>query len=237
MSKFIERLKQLSEGAPQPIGFRARGTAAEKLKIQLVAAVAGAEEAELAAGADAVFLYAEPGRAPKTGVPWGFRLSGQPCPEGCDFVVLTPEAPIAASVKGEVGKVMAIGRSLPGDVVRAVSGVQIDAALLLAAEEGNETLTWNELIEFHRLAMILSKPLLVEVPVAITGPEIEQVWQAGASGIVVRVGAGQEGRLQELRTAIGELTAPVPPRAGRTAVRAPMAPAPAPEDEEDDDDE
>ena len=54
MSKFIDRLKQLSEGTPQPIGFRPRGAAPEKPKIQLVAAVADAAVAEQAAGADAV---------------------------------------------------------------------------------------------------------------------------------------------------------------------------------------
>ena len=36
MSKFIDRLKQLSEGSPQPIGFRLGAKAPSRLRIQLI---------------------------------------------------------------------------------------------------------------------------------------------------------------------------------------------------------
>jgi len=232
MSKFIDRLKQLSEGAPQPIGFRPRGATPEKPKIQLVAAVADASAAERAAGADAVLLDAA-GSAPKTDQPWGVRLATASVPDGADFVVLPAEAPLTPGVKEGVGKVLAVGPSLPGDVVRALNGVALDAVLLTAAKESERSLTWIEVVDFHRFAAILSRPLLVEVPAGISGPEIEQVWQAGAAGIVVRV--QQMERLQELRAAISALTPPVPPRVNRPVARAPLAPAPRPEEDEEDD--
>ena len=237
MSKFIDRLKQLNEGVPQPIGFRPRGAASEKPKIQLVVAVAEAGVAGRIAGADAILLDSASAPASKVELPWGIRLSATAPPDGCDFVVFPTETPLTLGVEEGVGKVLAVSPSLPSEVVRALNGMSLDAVLLSAAEGRGQSLTWIELVDFHRLAAALNKPLLVEVPASITGAEIGQVWKAGAACIVVRITSGQTKRVAELREAIGALTPPVAVRNSRPVVRAPMAASSVRTEDEDEEEE
>ncbi len=114
----------------------------------------------------------------------------------------------------------------------------MDAVVLSAANGTGQALTWIALVDFYRFAAMLTRPLLVEVPASITGPEIEQVWRVGAAGIVVRVTASELGRLQDLRAAIAAMAPPVPPRGNRPVARVPATPMPSvPEEEEEEEDE
>jgi hypothetical protein len=237
MSKFVDRLRQLAEGAPQPIGFRPRGAASDKPKIQLVVAVAEAGAAGGIAGADAMLLDPEGVPESKVEVPWGIRVGAAAPPDGCDFVVFPTETPLTLNLKEGVGKILAVHSSLPSEVVRALNGVSLDAVLLLAAEDRGRSLTWIELVDFHRFATVLNKPLLVEVPTSITGAEIGQVWQAGAAGIVVRITSGQAKRVAELREAISGLAVPITARNSRPVVRAPIAASSVRTEDDDDDDD
>ena len=79
----------------------------------------------------------------------------------------------------------------------------------LAADggEAGEPIAWHHLMLFQRLANLLSKPLLVPVPLNITAGELKALWEAGVDGVVVEAGAEPPaGGLKELRQAIGKLT-------------------------------
>ena len=90
MSQFIDKLKRLSQGAPESIGFRHRQALPPKPKMQLVASLAPGKLNHLAdfvAGADAVLVPITQGNAavPRwakmaqavADIPWGCWLRGE----------------------------------------------------------------------------------------------------------------------------------------------------------------
>jgi hypothetical protein len=64
---------------------------------------------------------------------------------------------------------------------------------------------------FQRFADLLTKPLLVSIPLIVTTSELQALWEAGVNGVVVEVGVGQPAeRLKELRKIIDNLAFPSP---------------------------
>lgn len=218
MSKFIDRLCQVSQTAVQPMGFRTGAGGAPGPKLLLVAAVAKADGvAEYVAGADAGL--ADVGELGSGGlkkvleavpdIRWGgwvknvtSEKAGQ-LAEGCDFVVF-PESMAVAAFQGEVGKVLAVEPSAGDGLVRALEKLPMDAVLL--GFEPETGLTWQDLAQVQRFANLLAKPLLVLVPPGVGAAELQALLGAGVSGVVVE--AGQRGRVTELRKAIDGLVVP-----------------------------
>ena len=82
--------------------------------------------------------------------------------------------------------------------------------MFVAAEEKEDySLTWQHLMLFRRFADLLTKPLPVSVPSRVTSDELQALWEAGITGVVIEVTTGQpQDRLKELRQVIDELTFP-----------------------------
>ncbi len=237
MSRFIDRLNRLRRAEPQPMGFKAQQTVSPKPKMQLVASLTQANEdlADYMAGADAGLLHiSELSSGAKalqeisqvvSGIPWGGRLGGsgrgtmkQMVNAGCDFVVF-PEANTSLSIfqGDEVGKILEVESSLSDDLLRAVNKLPVDAVLIGSEREENYFLTWHHLVLFQHFADLLTKPLLVSVPLSVTASELQTLWEAGVDGVVVEVGVGQPvGRLKELRCMIDKLTSASPRKRKKT---------------------
>jgi len=228
MSRFIDRLKQVSQGAPQHIGFRRAPAALEKPKIQLVARLAEGDIDSLAdytGGADAALLpvsRASSGRETlkriseaMAEVPWGGWLGDiapgkvrQIVRQGCDFVVFPAAGtPLTMAGGDEAGKILQVEASLSEGLLRAVNELPVDAVLVTSEEKGKDPLTWYELMLFQRLATLLTKPLLVSVPPGVSAGELQALWEAGVDGVVVEAGTGV---VQGLRQTIDGLTFPIP---------------------------
>jgi len=232
MSRFIDRLKELSRAESQPIGFRARPPASAKPKIQLVASLTQESVAGLAdcvTGADAGLLrISEPGSAAEilqkisqdvSDIPWGVWLQGpslaglkQMVELGCDFAVFpATNTPLAMLQNDEVGKILEVEASLSEGLLRAANQLPVDAVLIAGQETGGDLLTWQHLMLFRRFADLLTKPLLASVPANVTASELQALWQAGVEGVVVEITAGQpQDRMRELRQAIDGLSLPSP---------------------------
>jgi len=237
MSKFIDKLNQVSRAVPQPVGFRMTQPLSLKPKILLVASLAQANVDDLAdyvAGADAGLLHiSELGSGVKTlqkiskvvpDIPWGGWLKGscrgeikQVVKASCDFVVFpAANTSLAIFQGGEVGKILEVGSSLSEGLLRAVDELSVDAVLIASEQEEGYFLTWRHLMLFKRFADLLTKPVLASAPSNITASELQVLWGAGVDGVVVEVGVGQPaGRLKELRKIINKLVPPSPRKSGK----------------------
>jgi len=230
MSRFIDKLNQVSRVVPQSIGFRRAQPVSLKPKILLIASLAEASVGSLAdyvAGADAGLL-----RIPKLSsgaktlkemslaapdIPWGGWLRNidkggikQMAKAGCDFVVFpATNTPLALLQNDERGKILEVESSLSEGLLRAVNELSIDAVLIAGEQEGEYFLTWHHLMLFQRFADLLTKHLLASIPSNVTANELQALWEAGVDGVVIEVGAGQPvERLKELRQVIDKLAFP-----------------------------
>jgi len=237
MSRFIDKLNQVSRVVPQSMGFRRAQPVSEKPKILLIASLAGASVGGLAnyvVGADAGLL-----RIPKLSsgaktlremsqavpdIPWGGWLRNidkgrikQMAKAGCDFVVFpAANTPLALLQNDEIGKILEVEPSLSEGLLRAVNELSIDAVLIATKQEGEYFLTWHHLMLFQRFADLLTKPLLASIPPNVTANELQALWEAGVDGVVIEVGARQPAeRLKELRQTIDKLVFPLQRKRGK----------------------
>lgn len=227
MSKFIDKLIEVSQGGLKPMGFRMTAAAAPRPGMLLVASVAQTDVDHLAggmAGADAGLLP-----IPKSGpglktlkkacqampdIPWGGWLKevsqkgiGQMAEAGCDFVVFPAvSTSLAVLEEKKLGKVLEVEPGLDPGLLKAVDDLPVDAVLIAG---GKPSLTWQDLMFFRRGANILTKPLLVVVSPDITSSELQALREAGVTGVVVEAGI-EAGRLAELRQMIDKLPFPSP---------------------------
>ena len=228
MSKLIDKLNQVAEAAPKPMGFRAAQAVSTKPKILLIASWAEASNtgrlAEYTAGADAV-LVNKTGSGAKAfqkiaqsipDIPWGLWLGENGSKEitpmseaGGDFVVFTASAALSLPKDDKVGKVLQVETSLSDGLLRTVNELPVDAVLIASEPEEKALLTWHHLMLFQRFDNLLTKPLLVSIPPKVTADELQVLWKTGIDGVVVEIGTGQPaGRLKELRQIIDKLTFP-----------------------------
>jgi hypothetical protein len=233
MSKFINKLKLISQIGPQPMGFRAATAAPPKPKMLLVATLAEASIEGLAdyvTGADAgLLLIPKLSSGAKaihkisqamSSIPWGGWLkdtSGEGIKSvveaGCDFVVFPSDTPLATLHGNEVGKILEVGSSLSEGLLKAIDDLPVDAVLISSEPEKDNLLTWHHLMFFRRCGDLLTKPLLASVPSGVSASELQALWAAGVVGVVVD--SQPQGRILELRQIIDKLTFPLPSKRGK----------------------
>ena len=245
MSKFIDRLNQMSRAAPQPMGFGTRQTASSRLKLQLLANVAqgGAEGITgYLAGADAgVLRISEPVSATQAllkisqavpGLIWGgWLLAGSlervddVSKINGDFLVFpADDTPLAVLQDDDVGRILEVETAINEGLLRAVNELPVNAVLIDSENKEKDLLTWHHLMLFRRFTELLNKPLLVPVPPGVTAGELQAIWSAGVSGVVVDVTTTQpQGRMQELRQIIDKLEFPSLHRLRKTEAVLPQA--------------
>jgi len=238
MSKFIDKLKQVSQVEPQTMGFRAVQKISAKQEMLLVVSLAQPAVSGLAdyvVGADAVILpVPKTGSGVKTlpkvsqavsGIPWGVWLKdeakggiNQVTQAGCDFAIF-PAANTSLDLLQDdnVGKILQVEASLSDSLLRTIDGLPVDAVLIATEQEEKGSLVWHHLMLFRRFASLLTKPLLVFVPSRVTSNELQALWDAGVDCVIVGVEAGQyaEG-LKELRQTIDKLVSTSSRRRGKT---------------------
>jgi hypothetical protein len=252
MSKFVDRLKQLSEGTPQPIGFRLGMKASPKLKIQLIGMLTNPETGAVADNmnaTDAVIIKTESVKAaskeikPASGDanrPVGVYVTSKMVNslntligDGADFVVLTPNLPLTVMPDKKTGKVIEIESTVSDSILRAVSMLPVDA-VMVSYHMGNEVFSWEDLLAIQRLTASISKPILVPVPAGITAEEMQTLWEAGVDGVVVEITAASADKLPGIRQIIDKLEHPDTSRRDRLT---PTVPRMSPESEEHEDEE
>jgi len=228
----VDELNRVSRAAPQSMGFRAAQPVSPKPKILLIASLVQVRVdglADYVAGADAGLLHiSELSSGVKTlqkvcqiapDIPWGGWLRDigrggieQIAKVGCDFVIFPAANTSLAIFQGdEVGKILEVEPSLSDGLLRAVNELPVDGVLIASEQAKGYFLTWHHLMLFQRFADLLTKPLLVSIPLIVTASELQALWEAGVDGVVVEVGVGQPAeRLKKLRQLIDKIVFPSP---------------------------
>ena len=226
MSKLVKKLRQIHEGAAQPLGFR---TAVAPLKRQILLMVTLPEFdtkrlAQLAqAEVDAVVIHSPDLEkvpilqqiASSVGdIPWGVWL-GLTTEEGIkrfqeaggDFLIFQASTtPTALLQEEDLGKVMKLDLPQDDGLIRTIDQLPIEAVLLDIRKKERGGLNISDLMYCQWLASLLHKPLLVAIQQEITAKEIRALWEVGVNGIVVEVDEEKpQERLTELRRAIEAL--------------------------------
>ena len=228
MSRFIDKLNQVSWAVPQAMGFKATKPVSQKPKMLLIASLAQADVDSLTdyvAGADAGLLHiSKLSSGAKTlqkvsqvvpDIPWGGWLRDigregieQMVETGFDFVVFpAANTSLAILQSDKVGRVLQVEASLTEGLLRAVDELPVDAVFIAGEQEEGYFLTWHHLMVFQRFADLLTKPLLASVPLNVAANELLALWEAGVDGVVVGV-EQVAGRLKELRQLIDQLAFP-----------------------------
>ncbi|MBI4187211.1 MAG: hypothetical protein HY530_06910 [Chloroflexi bacterium] len=232
MSQFIGKLKQMSHGAPQSMGFRKSGPSPQKPGLLLLSWLDGDTEApaDYASAADAgVLSIGEPsaaaaaldrmtGEAP--GIPWGGWLTKarrgdiEQVAKAGDFVVFPADSAFSAMPQdGKAGRVLQVEASSDDGLLRAINALPVDAVLVTGEEGGDDFLTWRQLMVFQRFSNLVTKPLLATATPQATADELQALWQAGVRGVLVKAEPRQPAaELKKLRQIIDSLTFSPPPK-------------------------
>lgn len=212
MSKFIDRLKQVSQPLPVAMGFRANKTEMARPKIQLAVVLGNGVNRPLSA-ADAVIVTRA--KAAVEGSLWGIWLKNGDLAEvdkaadaGADFAVLPATGSVIPADR-KIGKILQVIFSVTDVLLRTVNDLPIDAVLLSDDKDVVTDITWQRLMLFQRFAAIVQKPVLVPVPVTISAAELQLVWETGVSGVLVEVKEPSDAdALPALRESIDSLQYP-----------------------------
>jgi len=235
MSQLIDKLNQITQPVPQPMGFRMGQPVSPKPKMLLIASlnqinlnsladyVAGADGGLLpiSQSSEAKALQEVPQAIPD--IPWGGWLkdSGQAeidqvVKAGCDFVVFpAAKTSLAILQNDKVGKILEVEASLSEGLLRTIDELPVDA-VLTAGEQGEGFITWRHLMLFQHFVNLVTKPLLVFIPSNVTPIELLALWEVGVDGVIVEIKVGQPvGRVSELRQAIDKLAFPPQRKRGK----------------------
>lgn len=241
MSKFIDKLKQSSQMALQPVGFRTTLTSSIKPRMLLVAVLPEAavnglfdyvEDADagllLAAGLSSGIKKLGKVTPDVPAIPWGVWLKDncgggvKTLPKtGGDFIVFQETStPLAFDSIDKVGKILEVAASLNEGFLRAVNELPIDAVLVNGEKKGS--LTWHDLILYQRLTGLLTKPVLVSVPQEITAVELQMLWDVGVAGILAEVDVTKSaGGIKDIHGKIAKLSLPTSDKRGKAGMLLP----------------
>ena len=201
MSKFVDKLQDISKFSISPIGFRPPTSESKKSTMLLVAGLLGAdaEKAKVVAAVhtDAVLIL-DQGHSPKDikqminifgDIPLGVLIKDKNeenmdelASSGLDFVVFDIKVPTAVLHKEGIGKFLMIEDSLDHDLVRAINSLDIDGVFIDRTEESFVTV--EHLLVYQRFIELLEKPIIITLPSLMTSADLGNLWQSGVDGIV-----------------------------------------------------
>jgi hypothetical protein len=252
LSKFIDRLKQLSERTPQPIGFRTGASATSRLKLQLIWALADIApeiDSDTLQVADAVIISTANRVSPDniakspaagSGKPFGIKVSLKTTDDidslleaGVDFAVFSAEMPFSSVPEKGIGKVLEIESTISDSLLRVVNAIPVDA-VMVSSQIKEGPLSWQDLMAIQRLTMAINKPFLLPVPAGVTSRELQTLWEAGVDGVIIDITDKKPDELKELRGLIDKLETPDTNHRNRST---PTIPRMAPEAEKPNEDE
>ncbi len=246
MSKLIDKLNRIYTTMSQPIGFTTSRSLSEKPRMLLIASSSFPpiekvnSPADYSGSADAWLLHITKSNLTASiaqeitrflpEVPWGVRLRNIGKTEiaaaykaGSDFVVFPATSKVTAIPQDDkLGRILQVESSLSDDSLKAVGELQVDAVLLTDGNDAESSLTWHYLMLLQHFTSLLTKPLLVSVPLNVTADELQILWNTGAGGVVFEVSDSRHiKRLEKVRQYIDNLTPPQLRKPGKAEARLP----------------
>ena len=258
MSRLIDKLNKTNKSAAQPMGFRTSRSEEEEASLIIIASAdtdAPDKIGEYTAGADAVYLTAQgAGLSAETvkdiikalAVPCGMdaKAAGKKKPDdfikaGGDFLVLPAESPVELIPEDEkTGKLLRIDPGIEDSLARVINNLPVDAVITTEITGKEKTITWQHLMNIQRLAMLITKPVIIPVAASVTSRELKAIRDADIGGILVAADAGEPGRIERIRRDIKGLPPRSEKKRGKSDVLLPHSAGPTEAEipEEDDDD-
>jgi hypothetical protein len=238
MSKFVDKLQDLSKSSTTPIGFRTSVSELKRQPMLLIAGLSGAkiDEAKIVAdsNADAGLIWDEGSSTKVAGqivkalsdIPLGVVLKGMSQEKideiasvGYDFIVFDINMTALILQKEGVGKFLMIEPSLDQGFVRAINSLDIDG-VFISNRNKDLFLAVEHLLVYRRFVEILEKPVIITLPSLVTKGELTSLWQAGVVGLVSSL--RQSGKsLGELEKMINELPGKLKSRRAKADVKLP----------------
>lgn len=230
MSKLLDLMQRISDGAPARLGFGAAragslpgmalvGLVTEEPQKGVRAAAEAGLDAVIVCGVesgDALKSLGESLSEPGPGIPWGAYVAGlseeaaQACRDGGgDLVAFTLEGTTAAAIAGEddLALILAVAPDLDDRELRAVSALPVDIFTLdMKAVSGAWTLP--DLVKVGAISRRVDKYILVEVSGAPGSKDLEALRDLGVSGLLVNLSAVSRDELAGLRAALLEMPRP-----------------------------
>lgn len=256
MGELLDKLERASKGTVQPLGFGGANRREQIAPMLLLGAIAAgdATQAKLVVEAklDGAIVVRHKGvkkadlekstkslKGTTLGVWQEEALAKDPA--GSDFQVFSSDSTAIASLSGEERtNVMQVIPELDDGLLRTIEHLPVDAFLVSLADA--ESLTVAQLMRLSRVRGVTSRWLLVHLKVLPSKEELEQLHEAGVSGIVVDMTVQTKATLKICRDNLDRLPHELPERNKRhgvatiPSVTTPSAPAPAAPEPDDDDD-
>ncbi len=241
MSKLIKKLRQISENAAPPMGFRPAPVASRQQMLLIACLPHGNADtiAQLAkADADAILIRGQsiPGDqalreiTDSAGdIPWGLHLDAlntegleQFKGTGADFLVFEASAtPATLLQEEEVGKVLKVDPGQDEGLIASIDELPIEAMLLNLNTEA-EVLTIADLMYCQWLSTLVDKPLLVAVQREPTDKEIQSLCEVGVRGLVVDL---SEKQLRQSLAALSQAIRALPTKTRKPSAKKAMPPS------------
>jgi hypothetical protein len=251
MSKLAKKLRQISENAGQPLGFRmARQASGQQMAliVSLLRVDAGAAKQLAQAEVDAILIHSQGSEGSRTlqgvtdksgATPWGLwpEAASEECLKqlkeaGGDFLVIEAATASATLLQEEdVCKVLRVDLPQDESLAGTIADLPVDVVLLEVKSEGS-VLTVCDVMYCQWLVGLVDKPVLAAVQGELSEKEIQSLWEAGVRGLVVEFGEGQS---QESVARLSQAIRALHPEARRRAGRKPVVPRLSHADEERED--
>ena len=230
MSKFIDRLEEIIEGAPARMGF---GPArSEKTPgLALIVQVSGSHKTGAATATevspDGIIVSGLAGPAQVSELKdtlsdsiWGIRTDSLST-EDAKAYEEAGSGVVAFELKGtslgavsseESAKVLCIEQDTDVEDLRDINALPVDA-VLFPMSGASSSWTLDDLAKVARISGRLGKFLLAEITEAPSADDLKTLRKAGINGLVVDVSAGKKA-LESLKSALLEMPKPGSERSG-----------------------
>jgi len=260
MSKFIDRLDYIMEGAPAPMGFGVQ-RAKKAPGMALLAIVSGSDakalqrvadlkpDGALVSGVDGPAKFKAVCKALGEGIPWGrpvTSLSEDEAAayekEGCDLLAFPlQDTSVAAVASEEVARILRVDAAMDREQLRAIDALPVDV-LLISGPTSSSPWSLEDLLTVAGVTRQVNKYVIVETSLLPDPKVLEALRDAGVNGLAVDVESVPAKKLAELKTALEDMPRHRPKRSDRTMAILPRSAFPSvsspepqePEPDEDD---
>lgn len=245
MSKFIERLDYIREGAPAALGFGVpRGQKAPGMA--LLAIVSGSDakavkqvadlkpDGALVSGVDDPAKLKEACQALGEGIPWGSPVSSlneeQAAAyekEGCDLLSFPLQGTSVAGVGSDkVARILRIDVAMEPEQLRIIDALPVDGVLIKGPDSSSQ---WSleDLVTVAGVTRRVDKYVIVETSQLPGAKELEALRDAGVNGLAVDVASVPGEKLAELKTALENMPRQRPGRKDRSMAILPRSAFPS----------